>query len=116
MQAVFIVVMITPTAVTNIGWRVFLIFGSFNLAFIPIVYCLFPETAGLTLEEVDRMFEKGGLTGGVFTSKGGRTVEPGSGDGTGRRTRLADAEGDLRVDVPKAETETAPAVPVQVDA
>ncbi|RSH92792.1 hypothetical protein EHS25_008238 [Saitozyma podzolica] len=113
-MAVFIVVMITPTAVTNIGWRVFLIFGSFNLAFIPIVYCLFPETSNLTLEEVDRMFEKGGLTGGVFTSKGGRTVEPGSGDGTGRRTRLDDGEGDLRVDEPKAGTETAPAV--QVDA
>ncbi|GFZ43631.1 hypothetical protein JCM24511_01351 [Saitozyma sp. JCM 24511] len=114
-MAVFIVVMITPTAVTNIGWRVFLIFGSFNLAFIPIVYCLFPETSNLTLEEVDRMFEKGGLTGGVFSSKGGRTVEPGSGDGTGRRTRLEDGEGDLRVDEPKAGTETAPPA-VQVDA
>lgn len=60
------------------------------------------------------MFEKGGLTGGVFSSKGGRTVEPGSGDGTGR-TRLEDGEGDPRVDEPKAGTETAPPA-VQVDA
>ncbi len=54
--------------------------GSFNLAFIPIIYCFFPETANLTLEEVDRMFEKGG----VYSSKVGRTVDPGSGLGTER--------------------------------
>ncbi len=72
--------MVGPRAVGNIGWKVFPILGSFNLAFIPIIYCFFPETANLTLEEVDRMFEKGG----VYSSKVGRTVDPGSGLGTER--------------------------------
>ena len=51
-----------PTAITNIGWRVYIIFAVFNLAFIPMIYFLFPETAGFTLEAVDLTFmdkEKG---------------------------------------------------------
>jgi len=42
------------------------------------VYCFFPETNQLNLEDVDHLFEKGGVTGGVFQAKGGRTVEPGA--------------------------------------
>lgn len=41
------------------------------------MYCFFPETRGLQLEDVDHLFERGGLTGGVLTSKGGMTVKPG---------------------------------------
>lgn len=49
----------------------------FNALWVPIVYCFFPETSGLQLEDVDHLFEKGGLTGGVFKAKGGMTVHPG---------------------------------------
>lgn len=31
----------------------------------------------LQLENIDHLFEKGAVTGGVFSAKGGRTVEPG---------------------------------------
>ncbi|GAM41884.1 monosaccharide transporter [Talaromyces pinophilus] len=58
----FVVVEFVPTAITNIGWRVYIIFAVFNLAFIPMIYFLFPETAGFTLEAVDLAFmdkEKG---------------------------------------------------------
>ncbi|KAG5650395.1 hypothetical protein H0H81_012385 [Sphagnurus paluster] len=34
----------------------------------------FPETHSLELEEIDAIFEKGGMTGGVWGSPGGRTV------------------------------------------
>ena len=37
----------------------------------------FPETNQLRLEDIDHLFEEGGITGGVWRSKGGRTVEPG---------------------------------------
>jgi len=30
----------------------------------------------LEFEDIDHLFDTGGITGGVFTSKGGRTVEP----------------------------------------
>lgn len=41
-----------------------------------MVYCFFPETSGLELEDVDYLFEQGGITGGVFSSRG-QVVQPG---------------------------------------
>ncbi|BCR90202.1 sugar porter family MFS transporter [Aspergillus chevalieri] len=75
-MAVFAVVKITPIAFDNIGWRTFVIFAVLNAAFIPMVYLFYPETKGLELEDIPLLFVKGGFTGGVFSSKGGRTVEP----------------------------------------
>lgn len=43
----------------------------------PIVYAFFPETNQLELEDIDHLFDKGGLTGGVWQSKGGGIVEHG---------------------------------------
>ena len=39
------------------------------------------------LEDIDHLFEKGGVTGGVLKAKGGRTVEP------GYHSRVPNAEG-----------------------
>ncbi|OOQ81535.1 hexose carrier protein [Penicillium brasilianum] len=52
----FFVVMITPTLIENLAWKGYLIFMCLNLAFVPIVYFLYPETANLTLEEIDFLF------------------------------------------------------------
>ncbi|KAF1353139.1 general substrate transporter [Delphinella strobiligena] len=76
-MCVFCVVQITPIAIENINWHIFIIFACFCAMWIPIVYFFFPETAGLGLEDIDHLFEKGGITGGVFHAKGGRTVLPG---------------------------------------
>jgi hypothetical protein len=35
-----------------------------------MVFFFFPETKGLELEDVDHLFEKGGITGGVWESRG----------------------------------------------
>lgn len=65
------VVQITPIAVQNIGYKTYIIFAVLNFAFIvPIVFFFFPETANMRLEDIDYIFEKGGITGGVL-SKGG---------------------------------------------
>jgi len=74
-MCVFIVVQITPKAIVNISWRTFIIFAVFCFFWVPIVYCFFPETNQLNLEDADHLFDKGGFTGGVFTSKGRRTVK-----------------------------------------
>ncbi|KAI0717065.1 general substrate transporter [Earliella scabrosa] len=74
-MCVFAVVEMTPPAIANISWRVFIIFAIFNALWVPLVYVFFPETEGLELEDVDHIFEKGGITGGVWGSPGGRTVE-----------------------------------------
>lgn len=60
----------------NIGWRTFIIFAVLNALFIPLVYMFYPETQGITLEDIPLLFSKGGVTGGVLHSKGGRTVLP----------------------------------------
>lgn len=75
--AVFIIVEITPIAIENIGWKTFIIFAVFNGCWTPIVYFFFPETANLELEDIDHIFDMGGITGGVYKSRG-VTVTPGS--------------------------------------
>ncbi|KAJ5884379.1 hypothetical protein N7504_011951 [Penicillium tannophilum] len=52
----FVVIEIVPVAIDNIGWRTYIIFASFNLAFVPMIYFLYPETAGFSLEAVDLTF------------------------------------------------------------
>jgi hypothetical protein len=52
----FLVVEITPTALKNIGYKTYIIFAIFNVVNAIIVWCFYPETAGQTLESVDRLF------------------------------------------------------------
>ncbi|KAF2183504.1 putative sugar transporter [Zopfia rhizophila CBS 207.26] len=74
-MAVFAVVKITPIAFENIQWRTFIIFAVLNAAFIPMIYCFYPETKSIDLEDIPLLFAKGGFTGGVLSSKG-KTVTP----------------------------------------
>lgn len=54
--------MITPTLLTNLAWKGYLIFMCLNFAFVPLVYFCYPETTNLTLEEIDWLFyEKGAV-------------------------------------------------------
>jgi len=43
--------------IDTIGWRFYIIFAVLNLAWLPIVWFFYVETAGLSLEEIDRVFE-----------------------------------------------------------
>lgn len=54
----FMVVMVTPVAFANIGWKTYIIFAVINAAMVPSVYFFFPETAGRSLEEMDEIFHK----------------------------------------------------------
>lgn len=95
-MCVFAVVEMTPPAIANINWRVFIIFAIFNALWVPLVYIFFPETKGLELEDVDHIFEKGGITGGVWSSPGGRTVERRR---TARDVEVMQEEDEKEVDV-----------------
>ncbi|XDG04915.1 hypothetical protein ABKA04_004530 [Annulohypoxylon sp. FPYF3050] len=58
----FFIVMITPVLLSNTGesgWGTYLFFAILNAIFFPIIYFLYPETAGRTLEEIDVIFAKG---------------------------------------------------------
>ncbi|GEQ72138.1 hypothetical protein JCM33374_g5824 [Metschnikowia sp. JCM 33374] len=52
----FMVVMITPVCFSNIAHHTYLIFAGINFLMIPVVYLLYPETKGRTLEEMDLIF------------------------------------------------------------
>jgi hypothetical protein len=48
--------MITPTIITNLQWKAYLIFMCLNFSFVPLVYFAYPETSNLSLEEIDWLF------------------------------------------------------------
>lgn len=54
----FIVVEITPIGIQSLKWRFYIIWVVFNLAFVPLVYFIYPETAGRTLEDLDAYFHE----------------------------------------------------------
>lgn len=54
----FMIVQITPTAIANIGYRTYIIFAVLNATWVPTIFFFFPETKGLQLEDVDRLFSK----------------------------------------------------------
>lgn len=54
---VYVVVVVTPTAIENIQWRYYMLYAIFNFCFIPVIWNFYIETANLSLEQVDRLFE-----------------------------------------------------------
>ncbi|ORY68465.1 general substrate transporter [Pseudomassariella vexata] len=60
----FLIVMVTPIMVANIGWGTYLFFAVMNATFIPVIYFFYPETANRSLEEIDIIFAAGHEKGG----------------------------------------------------
>ncbi|CAO3642929.1 unnamed protein product [Cunninghamella blakesleeana] len=52
----FIVAEITPILFGSIGFWTYILFAFLNILFIPMVYFWFPETKGLTLEQIEVLF------------------------------------------------------------
>jgi Sugar (and other) transporter len=55
----YVVVLITPVGLANIGWKFYLVFMIFNFVTIFIVYFFFVETAMKSLEDIDLFFLSG---------------------------------------------------------
>lgn len=50
------VVMVTPPAFANIGYKTYIVFAVINAFMLPCVYFFYPETAYRSLEEMDEIF------------------------------------------------------------
>lgn len=59
MRCLQFIVQLTPISIESIGWRTYVIFAVLNSLWVPLIYLYFPETKGLELEDVDRLFAKG---------------------------------------------------------
>lgn len=57
--------------IDRIGSRIYFFFMAVNLACVPVIYLLYPETKGFALEDMD------GLFGGAGGLQGGRRGEGG---------------------------------------
>lgn len=82
----YIVVLITPIGIENIGWRLYIVFTVFNFVFCPIIWFFYVETAGLTLEQVDELFErlyykKKGIENPVLPVEQSKAIKEVKGDG-----------------------------------
>jgi hypothetical protein len=63
------IVQITPIAIQNIGWRTYIIFAVLNATWVPIIFIFFPETKGMQLEDVDRLFAGDALLAEQYEDK-----------------------------------------------
>ncbi|CAK7237301.1 hypothetical protein SEUCBS140593_009913 [Sporothrix eucalyptigena] len=52
----FAVAEITPVAFASIGWKYYLVYGCIDAVAIVVIYTLYPETKGRTLEDLDEIF------------------------------------------------------------
>lgn len=84
----FVVVYVTPMAIDNLGYRLYIIWAVLNASFVPITYLFYPETAQRSLEDMDQVFlnEKFGITKtrspGPTKSMEDEEMEAYGGDGT----------------------------------
>ncbi|KAF2275257.1 general substrate transporter, partial [Westerdykella ornata] len=52
----YVVVQTTPIGIHYLGWFMYLIYAILNASFVPFVYYFIVETAGKSLEQIDRWF------------------------------------------------------------
>ncbi|KIW64462.1 hypothetical protein PV04_09394 [Phialophora macrospora] len=63
----FVTVKIAPIGIANLGWKFYIIFIVMCFIQLPIVWIFYPETNGLSLEEIDGLFVKGGEASEVLS-------------------------------------------------
>ncbi|KAK9350509.1 general substrate transporter [Lipomyces doorenjongii] len=54
----FVVTMITPVAIANIGYRYYIVYAAIGATIPPVVYFFYPETMNRNLEQLDLLFRE----------------------------------------------------------
>lgn len=50
--------MVTPYALSSIGYKYYIVYTIIGLTYIGSVYFLYPETMGLSLERIENLFQQ----------------------------------------------------------
>ncbi|KAA6415066.1 MAG: Sugar transporter STL1 [Lasallia pustulata] len=89
-----------PITLSRLGWKIFIMFGCFNIIAMPIIWFIYPEPANKTLEEVNLLFTSDSLLVGKNMADYRRLVDEAGGNITVAERRLLDS-----IDVGYAETD-----------
>jgi sugar porter (SP) family MFS transporter len=72
---------VIPIMLDRLGWLTFIVFGIFNIVAMPVIWLIYPEVAGKSLEEVNLLF----MSDSILASKNQAAYE----------RLLAECDGDL---------------------
>jgi hypothetical protein len=75
----------TPFGFNSLGWKYYLIWASLSASIVPVVWLFYPETTGLSMEEIDKVFIE---TATPLTARRD-AVRAGAGASAGAARRLA---------------------------
>lgn len=91
----YVVVLVTPVGIDNLKWKYYVIYAVLNAAFAIISQVFYVETARLSLEEIDGLFEKN-LTVGRFEAS--TDDEKAGSDAVAHSSHVAHFDSDQKVD------------------
>lgn len=96
---------VIPIMLSRLGWASFLVFGCFNIIAMPIIWYIYPEVAGRTLEEVNLLFTADSLLASANMKEYHRLLDEAGGNVAVAERRLFDsvdaefAEKDVRAGI-----------------
>lgn len=76
---------------SRLGWASFLVFGCFNIIAMPIIWYIYPEVAGRTLEEVNLLFTADSLLASTNMKEYHRLLDEAGGNVAVADRRLLDS-------------------------
>lgn len=82
---------VIPIMLSRLGWSSFLVFGCFNIIAMPIIWFIYPEVAGRTLEEVNLLFTADSLLASANMKEYHRLLDEAGGNVAVAERRLLDS-------------------------
>lgn len=82
---------VIPIMLSRLGWASFLVFGCFNIIAMPIIWYIYPEVAGRTLEEVNLLFTADSLLASTNMKEYHRLLDEAGGNVAVADRRLLDS-------------------------
>jgi hypothetical protein len=76
---------------SRLGWASFLVFGCFNIIAMPVIWFIYPEVAGRTLEEVNLLFTADSLSASANVKEYHRLMDEAGGNVAVAERRLLDS-------------------------